>query len=267
MEAQYLLGCDVRAVAAALRGVTAVEGVVVEPASPAVELAAVFARLQGMLLEAPVAAAAVAQLAEVARELVPMATGAGVTLIDEHGQPATTAATDPAVEALDRLQYESGEGPCLTAWDTVSVQRVDDTVTETRWPGWAKAAVATGVGSVLSVPLVFRGQEIGAIKVYAGEPYAFTDYEEHLLGLLAGAAATLLGAAQDPDATRRLSAGLKADLADRQTVQIAVGILMERHHLDRVGAHTRLVTTSRRAGVPLLEVAAGVVEHSEGSRR
>jgi GAF domain-containing protein len=247
--------------------VATVGGVLVEFESPAVELTAAFARVQGLLLETPAATAAVTQLAEVARVLVPMATGAGVTLIDEHGHPATTAATDPAVEALDRLQYESGEGPCLTAWDTVSVQRVDDTATETRWPAWTKAAVATGVGSVLSVPLVYRAREIGAIKVYAGEPYAFTEHEEHLLGLLAGAAATLLGAAQDPAATRRLSAGLKADLADRQTVQIAVGILMERHHLDRATAHMRLVTSSRLSGIPLLEVVLGVVEHAEDPRR
>ncbi|MFE7629942.1 GAF and ANTAR domain-containing protein [Kocuria sp. NPDC057446] len=230
------------------------------------ELTTVLTRLHGMLLESAAATAAVAQLAEVARDLIPMATGAGVTLVDQHGQPRSTAATDPAVEALDRLQYELGEGPCLAAWDTVSLQRVDDTTTETRWPMWAKAAVATGLGSVLSTPLVFQGREVGAVKVYAGEPHAFTEHEEHLLGLLAGAAATLLGAAQDRGALDRLSTSLESTLADRQTIQLAVGMLMERHQLTRAEAHARLQAETHRRGIPAVFIAARVVGHADDPR-
>lgn len=229
-------------------------------------LTTVLARLPDMLLDTPAATAAVKQLAEVARDLIPMATGAGFTLVDEHGQPRTTAATDPAVEALDRLQYALGEGPCLTAWDTVSMQRVDDTAAETRWPGWAKAAVATGLRSVLSTPLVFRGREVGAVKVYAGEPHAFTEHEEHLLDLLAGAAATLLGVAQDSGAVHRLTVSLQAALADRQTVQVAVGILMERHQLTWEAAHARLIAATRRSGTPLIVIAARVVGCADDPR-
>lgn len=176
-----------------------------------VELVGAFTRLQGLLLDGPAAAAAVAQLTEVTRDLIPMAVGVGVTLIDKFGQPASVAATDPGVEAVDRMQYELGQGPCLAAWDTVSFQRVEDTLTETRWPDWA----ATGVRSVLSTPLIYQGQEIGAVKVYAAEPEAFTDYEEHLLDLLAGAAATLLGGIQDARTAHRLTTELEDALTDR----------------------------------------------------
>ncbi|KUG61418.1 hypothetical protein AVL61_00340 [Kocuria rosea subsp. polaris] len=230
------------------------------------ELTTAIAHVQRMLLDAPAATAAVAQLAEVARDLIPMATGAGVTLVDEHGRPRTTAATDPAVEALDRLQYELGQGPCLTAWDTVSMQRVDDTAEDTRWPDWAKAAVATGLGSVLSTPLVFRGQEVGAIKVYASGPHAFTEHEEHLLDLLAGAAATLLGAAQEPGEIHRLSTSLTSALADRQVILIAVGILMERHQIDREAAHRLLLAETRRRKMPVIVLAACVAGHADDPR-
>lgn len=134
------------------------------------ELTNAFARLQGLLLDARAADAAVAQVAAVARDLIPLALGAGVTLVDAHGVPTSRAATGWVVEAVDRMQYELGEGPCVSAWDTVSVQRVEDTGTERRWPRWAAAAAATGVRSVCSTPLVHRGQKIGALKVYAGEP-------------------------------------------------------------------------------------------------
>lgn len=236
------------------------------PDPSVVELTAAFARLQGLLLDAPVATTAVTQLAEVARDLIPLAVGAGVTLIDANGVPTSTASTDWVVEAVDRMQYELGKGPCLSAWDTVSLQRVEDTLTEARWPEWAAAAAATGVRSVVSTPLVYRGREIGAVKVYAAEPCAFTEHEEHLLGLLATAAAALLGAAQSARSVHRFGDELKSSLAERHQVQAAVGILMERHDLDIDAAHTQLLLTARQQQVPTLEIAARLVRRDDGLR-
>jgi GAF domain-containing protein len=231
-----------------------------------VELAGAFARLQGLLLDTDTATGAVAELAEVARDLIPLAVGAGVTLIDKNGEPTSLAATDPGVETVDRMQYEAGEGPCLTAWDTVSFQRVEDTCTETRWPDWAAAAAATGVRSVLSTPLVYHGQEIGAVKVYAGEPEAFTEHEEHLLGLLAGAAATLLGASQDSHTAHQLTGQLHDAVLGHQDIQQAVGLLMERHDLEADTAHSRLLDGARQQQLPVLELAVRLLHHSEHPR-
>jgi GAF domain-containing protein len=231
--------------------------------SSTVELRAAFTRLQGLLLDTPAAAASVAQLAEVIRDLIPLAVGAGVTLIDKYGEPTSLAATDPQVEAVDRMQYELGQGPCLAAWDTVTFQRVEDTLTETRWPDWAAAAAATGVRSVLSTPLLYRGQEIGAVKIYAAEPEAFTDYEEHLLELLAGAAATLLGAIRDSRTAHQLTTDLEDTLADRLVIQQAVGLLMGRYDLDTDTAHDRLLRTARQQQIPVLEVAQALLHPTE----
>ncbi|WP_460667294.1 GAF and ANTAR domain-containing protein [Kocuria himachalensis] len=238
------------------------------------ELAGAFARLQGLLLDADTAAGAVTELAEVARDLIPLAVGAGVTLIDKDGEPTSLAATDPGVEAVDRMQYEAGEGPCLTAWDTVSFQRVEDTYTETRWPDWAAAAAATGVRSVLSTPLIYQGQEIGAVKVYAAEPEAFTEHEEHLLGLLAGAAATLSGAIQDSRTAHQLSGQLHDAVtgqlddavAGRPEIQQAVGLLMERHDLEADTAHARLLAAARQQQLPVLDLAVRLLHHAEDPR-
>lgn len=229
-------------------------------------VAVAVAELQGLLLEPDGATEAVRRLAEVARDLVPLATGAGVTLIDAQGVPTSTAATDPVVEQLDALQYELGEGPCLTAWDTVSVQTVDDTTTDLRWPDWAVAAAAAGVRSVLSVPLVHRGEEIGATKIYAAEPHAFTEHEEHLLQLLATAAGALLGSAATTESLRRTAAVLHATLAERQAVQQAVGVLMERHGLEPEAAHTLLLHAAREQRTTVHELAVRVVHRSDDPR-
>lgn len=224
------------------------------------ELATVFAQLHGMLLSQDDATTAVSRLAHAARQMIPAAAGAGVSLLDEAGTRISTAATDPAVEAADAAQYELGAGPCLSAWATQEPQRIADTTTETRWAAWEAAASAAGIRSVLSTPLVHRGQALGALKVYATTPAAFGPDEERLLGLFAEAAATLLGAAQPVETPTRLNAALRTALATRETVGLATGVLMARDHLRPEAARTALLETARAQGRRVAEVATDLLE-------
>lgn len=230
------------------------------PESPATDLAAVFARIQGMLLSLEDATAAVHQLARVAKELIPSAIGAGASLIDEGGTRTSTGATDATVESADALQYELGEGPCLSAWATASSQRIDDIADEDRWPEWSAAAARSGIRSVLSSPMSSQGRVIGAMKVYATTEHAFTAHEERLFDLLAGVAATLLGSAQTRDAPQRLSAALQSGLDDRQLIDRATGMLMEQRGTDPDDAHCVLLTASRNQNRSMAEVARQVLE-------
>lgn len=229
------------------------------PSSPD-ELTTVFAHLQGMLLSTQDATAAVHQLARAAHRMVPAAAGAGVSLIDETGTRVTAAATDTVVEAADALQYELGQGPCLSAWATREPQHVADTAQDPRWTRWQAAAAASGIRSVLSTPLVHRNRGLGAMKVYATAPGAFTEAEERLLRLLADAAATLMGTAQAADAPVRLSASLKAALQSRETVALAAGVLMSRRGLDAEAAREALLADARARGRSVAESAADVLE-------
>jgi GAF domain-containing protein len=224
------------------------------------ELTTVFAHLHGMLLSQHDATAAVGQLAGVARQLIPTAAGAGVSLLGEDGTRVSTASTDMAVEAADAAQYELGMGPCLSAWATQEPQRIEDTTTDPRWAGWVAAAAAAGIRSVLSTPMVYQGHSLGALKVYARSPDAFGDTEQHLLGQLADAAATLLGAAQPIETPVRLSATLKAALASRDTVELAAGVLIAQDHLDPETARSVLLERARAQGRRVAEVAAEVLE-------
>jgi GAF domain-containing protein len=228
--------------------------------SAATELTAVFARIQNMLLSQEHATAAVHQLAQVAQDLIPSAAGAGVSLIDAHGTRTSAGATDDLVETADALQYKLGEGPCLSAWATATPQRINDITDDDRWPEWSAAAARSGIRSMLSVPLVFRERRLGAMKVYATDGDAFTDHAEQQLGLLAAAAATLLGSAQTRDAPQRLSAALQAGLEDRQAIDRATGMLMEQRATDPDDAHCVLLTASRAQGRPMAEVARQIME-------
>lgn len=231
-------------------------------ATPLAQLTTSFARVQKMLLSQEDSVAAVQRLALVARDLVASSVGAGVSLLDESGQRTSTATTDKVAAAADALQYELGEGPCLSAWATTAVQHIRDTATESRWSTWCPAVQSLGVHSVLSAPMVFKDSTLGAMKVYSTESDSFSVEDEHRLLLLAGAAATLLGAAQDSDAPQRLSAGLQALLADRQAVETATGVLMERHRIDHDTARSRLLETSRRRRVPVADLARTILDPS-----
>ncbi|HSK33400.1 MAG TPA: GAF and ANTAR domain-containing protein [Propionicimonas sp.] len=224
------------------------------------ELTTVFARLQNMFLSQEHATAAVHRLAQVARDLIPSAAGAGVSLIDDQCTRTSAGATDDLVEAADALQYDLGDGPCLYAWATATPQRIQDTTDDDRWPEWSAAAARSGIRSMLSVPMVFQDRCLGAMKVYATVDDAFTGYEEQQLGLLAAAAATLLGSAQAADAPQRLSAEWQAGLEDRQAVDRATGMLMEQRATDPDDAHCVLLTASRAQGRPMAEVARQILQ-------
>lgn len=231
------------------------------------ELTTVFALPRGMLLREEDATAAVQHLTRVVHQAVPAAAGAGVPLIDENGVRITTAATDSAVEAADALQYQLEEGPCPSAWATSEVQRIDDTAQALGWVRWEAAVAESGIRSVLSVPLVHRKRALGAMKVYACTPGAFGDAEERLLELLAEAAATLLGAAQAVDAPARLSTSLEESLQSRDTVGLAVGVLMARAHLDSEAARSVLLEQARAEGRRVGEIALEVLDAERDRRR
>ncbi|WP_104117331.1 hypothetical protein [Arthrobacter sp. B1805] len=90
------------------------------------ELTFIFAQLKGLMLTEVNAGLAVEDLAEAVKKSVPGSLGAGVSLIDDQGRKRSTGYTDDVVAAADALQYELGQGPCLTAWAAETTVQVDD---------------------------------------------------------------------------------------------------------------------------------------------
>src|SRR3954471_18642629 len=97
----------------------------------------------------------------------------------------TRAASDPLVSRIDELQYDAGDGPCLTSLREQVTVRSADLKDEDRWPGFARAAADIGVRSMLAVQLYVEGDNLGALNMYAHEPEAFTPDDETVALLLA----------------------------------------------------------------------------------
>lgn len=119
-----------------------------------------------------------------------------------------------------------------------------------------------GLRSVLSAPLLFKTESVGAIKVYSDLPDAFDARSEHLLTLFAGPAATLLANVQSVQAPRRLSQQLKDAITSRDNIAFARGILMEREGLGKDESMARLLEIARSSRATLRAAADSVVSGS-----
>lgn len=226
---------------------------------PLDELSSVIGRIMGLLLTEEKVDHAVQLLSRAVKESIPGTIGAGVTILDSQARPVSSGFTDAIVERADALQYQLGQGPCLTAWATQKSVLIHDVTADPRWPEWSAAVQDMSIRSVVSAPLIADGQGIGAMKVYAAAPNAFEDGTAALMELFAAPAATLLSHIQTAEIPERISESLQAALYSRDLINRACGILMERHTLAQDDALRLLMREARATQGTLREVSAAIV--------
>jgi len=173
-------------------------------------------------------------------------------LLRSGGGLTTASATSPRVEESDRIQRESGEGPCFAATVTPEIFRVDDTTVETPWPDWAWQVSQLGIRSALGVPLRTRDRNYGALNLYSEEPNYFGDEEVAIALIFARHAAVALDAATKEET---LSEAIDA----RKLIGQAQGIIMERFDVDADRAFETLREFSQVNNIKLRSVAEHVI--------
>ncbi|HEX8497391.1 MAG TPA: GAF and ANTAR domain-containing protein [Actinomycetales bacterium] len=179
---------------------------------------------------------------------VPGAEHASISLIRERRDVETLASTGPLPSALDKAQYETGQGPCLDSLTTQVTVRVTDLATEERWPLWAGRATELGARSMLAVQLYLQGQDLGALNLSSTQAGAFDDESEHVALLFAPHAAVAMAGARQKE-------GLSAALSRRDVIGQAKGILMERFKITGDQAFTLLVRASQHGNRKLHDIA------------
>lgn len=225
---------------------------------PPVDLGAALSQMAGLVLSRETVDTALELVTSLAATATAGTLGAAVTVVDEHGK-RSRAASNAAAEQADALQYEFDEGPCLTAWRTRELVRIDDTTTDGRWPRWNAAVSRLGVRSVLSAPLLVGQESIGAMKVYCERPMNYGPHDEHVMRLLAGQAAILLANTQSLAEARRLSRQLTEALASRDAIARATGVLIATGATGEQEAFATLAAAARRTGRPVHDVASALV--------
>ena len=192
-------------------------------------------------------------LVRAALQHIPGAEYAGVSLLTK-GHLQTVAPTNDLVVQVDRLQYRTGEGPCMDAIREQHTYRTGDLRSEERWPAFAPAAADTGIFSMLSFRLFVTETTLGSLNLYSSEKAAFSEQAEVDGRLFASHAAIALVGAQT-------EAQLHQAIETRDIIGTAKGILMERHGVNQAAAFAMLVEASQASNLKLNNVATWLVEH------
>jgi GAF domain-containing protein len=223
------------------------------------ELSRVLAVLSLQRVDRQSLAATLDHTSTLARDVIPAADYAAITTLRD-GKPETIVATDPVIEQVDQAQYDFESGPCLDAFRTGEVFRIDDTDDEKRWPEFARACGAHHIRSTLSLPLMADGEGIGALNLYSRTPQAFSPADEVHARRFSEPAAVVVANAYLFWECRQLAENLEAAMASRAVIEQAKGVLMAQRGVDADAAFDLLRIVSQRENVKLREVAQRLVE-------
>ncbi len=195
-------------------------------------------------------------IVQAAVQLIPGVEEASISAVLGRKQVTSQAPSGELARAVDALQDELGQGPCLDAAYEQETVRVADMATETRWPQFTERALQAGAAGMLSFQLYVEGDNLGALNLYSRQAGAFDDESEHVGLLFASHAAIAY------DAVRQ-QAGLARSVATRQLIGQAQGILMERHKITADQAFGLLVRASQHRNHKLRDVADALVRSGE----
>lgn len=199
----------------------------------------------------------VPRVTEFAAAAVPGAQDAAISIITGDQSPVTIAATSDLPLQVDKIQYETGEGPCLQALTNSDVVWSDDLSNDQQWPRFARRAVeATGVRSMASFRLFLAEDRRGALNFYSVESRAFDELAIGVGALFASyASLALLN-----DLHRERAMSLERALESNREIGIAMGILMARNLCTQDQAFDMLRTASQHTQRKLRDIAAQVRE-------
>jgi GAF domain-containing protein len=192
--------------------------------------------------------------------------GAALTLVHEDGPPRWVAATDAAMELLEQIQHEFGEGPCFQAYSQDQVVVVADLRAA---PVWGRIDAAVGqlhVCGVLSVPVRLAGQPVGTLDLYSTRPRAWTAHELEAAGEFATLAGELVHTSVEL-ATRELElAQLRQALTTRIWIEQAKGVLAATEGVSPDQAFGQLRRRARASSRKLAQLAQEVVQDAQRER-
>jgi GAF domain-containing protein len=188
-----------------------------------------------------------------ATSVIPHAEGCSISYVIGRSRVQPRASTGDLPRAVDALQEELGQGPCLDAIWQQEVVRVDDLSGDERWPEFACRASERGVGSMVCFRLFVEGDRLGALNMYASAAHAFDDDSQDIGRLFAAHAAIAVAGAEHEE-------HLRTALTSRDIIGQAKGILMERHKLTAVQAFAVLTRVSQELNRKLVDVALEVCD-------
>jgi phage-related minor tail protein len=192
--------------------------------------------------------------------------GTGLTLVHEDGPPRWVATTDAAMQLLEEVQHDFGEGPCLAAYAEDRVVAVEDLGRELVWDRIAVVVRQLQVRGVLSVPVRLADQPVGTLNVYATQPRAWTPAEVQALGAFAIVTAELVRTAVELANHRLEVAQLRQALTGRVWIEQAKGMVAAAQGVTLDEAFQQLRGRARASSRKLADIAQEVVQDVQRAR-
>lgn len=189
--------------------------------------------------------------------------GAGISLMSDGQLRGTAGVSDPGVAAVQELQFELGEGPCVDAWaslepvlepDLAEPQRV-------RWPAFGPAGVEAGVLAVFAFPLTLGAIRVGVLVLYRDRAGGLSGDELAYGLVLADLATSAILALQSHAPGEALHELLAEEPPHWAEVHQATGVVAVQLGVSLDDAFVRLRAHAFSDGRSLREIAREVVSH------
>lgn len=187
----------------------------------------------------------------------------GISLVVRGEGIKTVGATAEIVAEVDRVQYEVGQGPCLSSIADQATFQIDDISSDRQWPKFSAAAADTGVKSLVAFVLQISDESLAALNLFAIQPQAFTREDLRVGAIFASHAAYGLANAQTHERDQEKARQLQEALVTRSVISNAVGIIMAQERINRDDAFGILRTTSQALNMKLRVIAEGIVDRTE----
>ncbi|WP_308159589.1 GAF and ANTAR domain-containing protein [Arthrobacter sp. ISL-65] len=188
----------------------------------------------------------------------------GITLL-RHRSAATVASSSEHAQAVDEIQYQFGDGPCLRSCREGVLVHVPDFELDTEFPDYNDTVLKNGMRSVLAVPFELPGADARAgLNLYSEKPNVFDAAAvESAVSYVRQASKGLRLAVLLAQRTDN-AANLKNAMASRTIIDMAVGIIIAQNRCSQEDAINLIKSASSTRNLKLRDVAAAIVESAGG---
>ena len=208
--------------------------------------------------------AALASIAEAAVLSVPGCDAASVALSIE-GRSATAAPTARIALELELVQYDTDDGPCLTAFRKLEALRLDVVEHGEAFPHFARAASERGVLGVLSVPATWGTEVVATLNLYSRQG-PFDQTALSMGSVLAAQVAIAVSRSPEFAAARAMVEQAQRDVDDRADVDVATGLLMATQGCTSEQADGLLRQAADQEARTILQIAHRIIDQHSSSR-
>lgn len=185
--------------------------------------------------------------------------------ISIEGRPSTAAITGKVALELDMAQYDAGDGPCLAAFETDHVVRLELVDASDAFPHFARAANDHGVVAVLSIPAMWGTEVVATLNLYSRSA-PFDESGQSIGAVLAAQVAIAVSRSPEFSTARSVVEQAQRDADDHAEINLATGLLMANEACTAEQARRLLERAASLDERSLVTIAQRIIREQHTSR-